>query len=116
MCWDVLVNVKVKSFVFSFKRFIALRVVSACAEMRDAWSGAEQNSIMLPCFSEQKDVNGMGNWKHLLFLFWKKKISNTRKLRKDSELQVRIELTSLRVLVWMLFPEAKKHAAGSKKL
>ena len=116
MCWDVLVNVKLKSFVFFFKRFIALRVVSACVEMRDAWSGPEQNSIMLPCFSEQKDVNGFGNWKHLLFLFWKKKISNTRKLRKDSELQVRIELTSLRVLVWMLFPEAKKHAAGSKKL
>ena len=49
------------------------------------------------------------------FLFiLEEKISNTRKLRKDSELQVRIELTSFRVLVRMLFPEPKKHAAGPK--
>ena len=47
-----------------------------------------------------------GNWEHLFFLF-RKKISNTRKLKKDSELQVRIELT-------MLFPEPKKRAAGPK--
>ena len=32
-------------------------------------------------------------------LIWKKEISNTRKLRKNSELQVRIEPTTLRVLV-----------------
>ena len=46
----------------------------------------------------------------LLFLFlsffyiviWKKEISNNSKLSKNSELEVRIELTTLRVLVWTL--------------
>ena len=36
-------------------------------------------------------------------LIWKKEISNTRKLRKNSELRVRIELTTLRVLVRTLY-------------
>ena len=83
--------------------------------MRDRWSGTEQNSIMLRCFSERTDMYVFGNWEHLFFLF-RKKISDTTKLRKESELQVRIELTTLRFLVRMLFPEAKKHAAGPKKL
>ena len=33
----------------------------------------------------------------------KKEITNNRKLRKNSELEVRIELTTLRVLVWTLY-------------
>ena len=42
---------------------------------------------------DEKDVNWM---------MWKTN-SNTRKFRKNSELQVRIELTTLRVLVRMLY-------------
>ena len=52
---------------------------------------------------------GQVSWKQLIFLLWKN-ISNTRKHRKYSELQVRIELTTLRVLPWT------EKAARPKKL
>ena len=52
---------------------------------------------------------GQVSWKQFIFLFWKN-ISNTRKHRKYSELQVRIELTTLRVLPWT------EKAARPKKL
>ena len=56
---------------------------------------------------------GFGNWKHLFFLFWKKEISNTRRLRKNSELQMRIELTTLRA---GSSSDVGEKAAGPKKL
>ena len=128
MCLDVLVNVSLQT------------VVSACAEMRDAWSGAklvkreavsrswpdvQRNALLdflswgnvfftpsdAALFQWMNEMNVGRVWLRQLetcFLFiWKKKISNTKKLG-IFELQVRIELTTLRVLVWMLFPEPKK--------
>ena len=97
-------QLKTAIFCFSCKRFIALSE-SACM-CRDArrvkWRWTFLN------FQWTKDVYGFGNWKHLSFLFWT--ISNSRKHRKNSELQVRIELTTLRVLPWT------EKAARQKKL
>ena len=42
-----------------------------------------------------KTLNNNNNNNKLSLIFWKKENSDTRKLRKDSELQGRIELTTL---------------------
>ena len=42
-----------------------------------------------------KTLNNNNNNNELSLIFWKKENSDTRKLRKDSELQGRIELTTL---------------------
>ena len=42
-----------------------------------------------------KTLNNNNNNNKLSRIFWKKENSDTRKLRKDSELQGRIELTTL---------------------
>ena len=52
-------------------------------------------------YTRRKGLYG-GLAQNQLSIIWKKEISNTRKLRKSSELQVRIKLTTLQVLVRML--------------
>ena len=97
--------------LYSPKGIVSARVCRDAGQVKWHWTKLHYAAL----FQWTKDVYVFGNWKHQFFLF-RKKISNTTKLRKESELQVRIELTTLRVLVRMLFPEPKKHAAGPKKL